>query len=145
MGKIEYIFNSRDLTTLSEQILGKVDDAVMAAACRIRDNMKQAFKSGSSLYKYGTNKYYALAEGLRVNRLNDGKVRIHALGGVDDYHTYKTRFFVGGSIPRTQTKWQGRSIKPFTKGYIQANDAVDKGFSIAENTLNTYISHVLEN
>ena len=145
MGKVTYIYDSKDLTTLSDEMLSKVDDAVMAAAIHIRDNMKQAFNSGSSLYKYGTNEYHSLAEGIRVNRLSDGKVRIHALGGRDQYNTYKTRFFVGGSIPRTQTKWKGRNIKPYSKGYIRANNAVDIGFADAENTLTTFINHVLEN
>ena len=145
MGVNKMIYDSRDLTTLSDEMLKNIDKAVMAAAYKIRDNMRQAFLSNSSIYKHKTSNYSHLAEGIEVGKLNNSQVKIHSLGTKDKYDTYKTRFFVGGTIPRTQTKRNGKNIKPYSKGYIQANNAVDIGFSQAENTLTTFINNVLEN
>lgn len=145
MGEIKCTYSGKDLTTLADEMLEGVDRAVMAAAIHVRDNMKQSFLSGSTLYKHGTSKYRNLVDGIRVGKLHDGKVRIHALGGRDNYDTYKTRFFVGGTIPRTQTKQNGKNIKPYTKGYIKANSAIDLGFSGAENILTTFINNVINN
>jgi len=145
MGKVKYIYDAKDLTTLADEMLDRIDNAVMASALKIRDNAKSSFLSGSSLYKYGTSEYRNLADGIRVGHLNNSQVRIHTLGGRDNYNSYKTRFFVGGTIPRTQTKQNGRNIKPYTKGYIKANNALDMAMNGAESILNQYIQNVLDN
>jgi len=145
MGAVKYIYNSDDLTTLADDIKERVGKAVIAAAHRVKDNMRQAFLSGSSLYKYRTSNYENLAKGINVGKLNDGKVKIHALGTRENYDTYKTRFFVGGTIPRTQTKRNGKNIKPYTKGYIRANNAIEVGSQTAPNTLITFIKNVIDN
>ena len=106
--------------------------------------MRNAFISGSSIYKHHTGDISKLAEGIQVGKINDSKVKIHSLGSKNKYDTYKTRFFVGGTIPRTQTKWRGKNITPFTKGYIKANNAIDVGMSNAESTLNNFIKNVIE-
>jgi hypothetical protein len=145
MGVNKFIYDSKDLTTLSDDILKRIDRAVIAAAYKVRDDMRQVFISSSSLYKHKTGNLSHLAEGIEVGKLNNSQVKIHSLGSKDKYDTYKTRFFVGGTIPRTQTKRNGKNIKPYSKGYIQANNAIDIGFSQAEKTLNTFINNVLEN
>lgn len=138
------IYDSGDLTHYSDEILQRIDRAIVAAAFRIRDNMRQAFISSSSLYKYNTPDYKNLAEGIQIGKISDSKIKIHALGTRDYYDSYKTRFFVGGTIPRTQTKRNGKSIKPYTKGYIKENNAIEKGMTNAESTLNQYIKNVIE-
>jgi hypothetical protein len=145
MGAIKYIYDSDDLTTLAEDVKERIDKAVIAAAHHVKDNMRQAFLSGSSLYKYKSSNYANLSKGINVGKLNDGKVKIHALGTRENYDTYKTRFFVGGTIPRTQTKQRGKNIKPYTKGYIRANNAIDVGSQGAENTLTSFIKNVIDN
>lgn len=145
MGAVKYIYNSDDLTVLADDIKERVGKAVIAAAHRVKDNMRQAFLSGSSLYKYRTSDYANLAKGINVGKLNDGKVKIHALGTRENYDTYKTRFFVGGTIPRTQTKRNGKNIKPYSKGYIRSNNAIEVGSQTAQNTLTTFIKNVIDN
>lgn len=145
MGAVKYIYDSDDLTTLADDIKERVGKAVIASAHHIKDNMRQAFLSGSSLYKYRTSNYANLAKGITVGRFNNGQVKIHALGTRENYDTYKTRFFVGGTIPRTQTKQRGKNIKPYTKGYIRANNAIDVGSQGAENTLTSFIKNVIDN
>jgi len=142
----QLIYDSSDLTTYAEDMLSRIDDAVVAAAYKIRDNIRQTFINGSNIYKHRTNKINDLAQGINVGKLQDSKVKIHAMGTKDNYHTYKTRFFVGGTVPRTQTKWRGKPLqKPYTKGYIKSLDSIDKGMSGAEGILNTYIQNVLDN
>lgn len=138
------IYDSSDLTHYSDEILARIDRAIVAAAFRIRDDMRQAFISSSSLYKYNTSDYKNLAEGIQIGKISNSKIKIHALGTRDYYDSYKTRFFVGETIPRTQTKRNGKSIKPYTKGYIKANNAIDNGMTNAEYTLNQYIKNVIE-
>lgn len=145
MGGSRIIFDEIDLSTYSADMIKHIDRAVLAAAYRLRDNMRHAFINGSSLYKYGTQKYKKLAEGIEVGRIKDSKVKIHAMGTKAYYDSYKTRFFVGGTIPRTQVKQGGKKIKPYTKGYIKANDAVEKGLSGGEQILTTFINNVLQN
>ena len=144
MGASKLIYDSSDLTHYSDEMIHRIDRAILAAAFHIRDAMRQAFISSSSIYKSHTGDLAKLAEGISVGKLNDSKVKIHSLGTRDNYDTYKTRFFVGGTIPRTQTKRNGKNIKPYTKGYIKPNNAVDTGMTNAESTLNTFIKNVLE-
>lgn len=143
MGKL--IFSERDLDITSKEMLEDIDRAVLAAAFTIRDNMRSEFVKGGSKYKYHTDKYDELSEGIMVGKLRDGTVKVHAMGSPSKYNTYKTRFFVGGTIHRIQTNRNGQSVTPYNKGYIIGNDAIDKGLSIGQETLDRYINNVLNN
>lgn len=144
MGK-RLIYSERDLTQASDELLKSIDKAVLAAAFSVRDEMRSKFLSSSTKYKHGTSEYSSLAEGIMVGKLRDSKVKVHALGSKSKYNTFKTRFFVGGTLYRTQKQVNGKSIKPYSKGYIQSNDAVRLGLSSADQTLNKYIKNVISN
>lgn len=142
MGK-RLIFSERDLTEASQDILKSIDKAVLAAAFNIRDNMRNSFLSSFTKYKYGTSEYNSLAEGIMVGKLKDSKVKVHALGSKSKYNTYKTRFFVGGTLYRTQKQVNDKNIKPYSKGFIKSNDAVKQGLNGADQTLNKYIKNAI--
>lgn len=142
MGK-RLIFSERDLTEASQDILKSIDKAVLAAAFNIRDNMRNSFLSAFTKYKHGTSEYNSLAEGIMVGKLKDSKVKVHALGSKSKYNTYKTRFFVGGTLYRTQKQVNGKNIKPYSKGFIKSNDAVRQGLNGADETLNKYIKNAI--
>ena len=143
MGRKRLIYDTRDLQNASKEILAKVDKALVAAAFRVCDSIRSIFKDSSSLYKYSTESYFKLAEGIKVGKLQNSQIKIHALGSRDNPESYKTRFFVGGTKYRIQSKRAGLNIKPFTKGYIKANDAVEHGIANAESILDNYIKNVL--
>ena len=138
------IYDSRDLETVSESIKNSIDKAVLATAFKIRDDARAEFLSSGSLYKHtdGHN-YNSLADGIMVGKLNNGTVKVHALGSKEKYNSYKARFFVGGTTYRTQT---GKvSGKPYTKGFIKNNDALDKSVNTNSTTLTNYINNVINN
>jgi len=137
MGKTKLIFDTRDLGELSDEMLKGIDRAVVAAAFTIRNEMRDEFRKGSSMYKYGTEDYANLTSGIMVGKLRNSTIKVHSLGSPDNYDTYKTRFFVGGTTYRKN--------KSGNKGYIKSNEAVDKGLRNAEDTLNNYIKNVLDN
>lgn len=137
MGKQKLIFDTRDLGELSDEMLNGIDRAVVAAAFKIRDEMRNEFKKGSSMYKYGTQDYANLASGIMVGKLKNSTIKVHSLGSSDNYNSYKTRFFVGGTTYRKNQRGN--------KGYIKSNDAVDKGLRNAEDILNNFIKNVLDN
>lgn len=144
MGKI--IYDTKDLSDATKDILDGVDRAVMAAAFKIRDNARSQFKSDAiSTYKSHTGDITKLADGIMVGKNNHGSVKLHAFGSKDFYDSYKTRFFVGGTIYRTQTKRRGQNIKPYTKGYIKSIDTIDKVVESSHDILESYIQHVLDN
>ena len=145
MGRQKVIYEVRDLEKVTSDMLKGIDKALLAAAFKIRDNMRNEFLHGKSLYKHSTSEYSKLANGIMVGKLKDGQVKIHALGNKEDYNSYKTRFFVGGTRYRKQTQKAGESIKPYTKGFIKSNEAVDKGISGGQQILNNFIGNVLNN
>lgn len=142
MGKL--IYSERDLTLASDEMLKKIDKAVLATAFRVRDNARSEFIKNRNNYKYSTNNYDELSEGIMVGKLKDDTVKVHAMGSPAKYNTYKTRFFIGGTTHRTQTSRNGNNIKPSNKGYIKANDAIDKGVEGAQETLDRYINNILK-
>ena len=143
MGKL--IYDTKDLSDASKEILDGVNRAVMAAAFTIRDNARSIFKSDAAYtYKSHTGNIAKLANGIMVGKNNHGTVKIHALGSKDYYDSYKTRFFVGGTINRTQTQRHGQNIKPHTKGYIKSIDTIEKTINQSRAILETYIQHVLD-
>lgn len=144
MGK--RIYAIRDLEEYSDRITKDIERAVLATAFTLRDKIREKFKQDASVYKHKTDKINALAEGIMVGKMNNGKVKIHAMGSQEKYDTYKTRFFVGGTEYREQTKVSGKPLqKPYTKGYIKALDSIDRGMDNANNILEEYIKNVIEN
>ena len=137
MARNRLIFDTRDLETASKEILEKVDRALVAAAFKIRDEMRDEFIKAQSNYKYNTSEYKKMAGGIMVGRLNDSQIKIHALGHKENDSTWKARFFVGGTTYRKNNKGN--------KGYIKSNEAVDSGLNNAENILNSFIKNSLDN
>lgn len=137
MPKHRQIFDTRDLSDASDEILNKVDSAVLAAAFKIRDEMREDFKRDITLYKYATKDYYKMAEGIMVGKLRNGKVKIHAFGPKHNDGTWKARFFVGSTTYRKNSRGN--------KGFIKANESVDDGLRNAESILSTYIKNTIEN
>ena len=73
-----------------------------------------------------------------IGRDQGGSIKIHAMGNKEDYDSYKTRFFIGGTRYRRQTKRKGKPIKPFTKGFIKPTavhqrDCFEAGITFARN------------
>lgn len=130
------IFDVRDLDDVTDEILENIDDALIAAAINIRNDMRDEFKKDISMYKYGTEKYYRMAQGIMVGRLTNGKVKIHAFGHKQNTGDWKARFFVGGTTYRKNSRGD--------KGLIKKNDAVVDGFKNAESILESYIKKAIE-
>lgn len=137
------IYDTRDLDLASEEMLKNIDSALIAAAYRIRDDMRDSFRRDAAGAYNHTGDINKLAEGILVGKLRNSTVKVHALGSNSNPDTYKTRFFVGGTIYRKQTQIKGKSIKPYSKGYIKSLDSVEKGMQNAESILNKYINNVL--
>lgn len=137
MAKNKLIFDTRDLETASQEVLEKVDKALVAAAFKIRDEMRDEFIKSQTNYKYSTSEYKKMAQGIMVGRLNDSQIKIHALGNKTNDGTWKARFFVGGTTYRKNNKGN--------KGYIKSNEAVDNGLTNAESILNSFIKNTLDN
>lgn len=137
MGKTKLIFDTRDLEQISDEMLEGIDRALVAAAFAIRDEMRDEFKRAASQYKYGTEDYANLSNGIMVGKLKNSTVKVHALGHRENDGSFKTRFFVGGTVYRKNSRGN--------KGYIKENAAVDKGLQGAEQILTTYINNKLNN
>lgn len=137
MAKNKLIFDTRDLENYSEEMISKIDRAVVAAAFKIRDEIREEFKKSASMYDNHTDKYEKLAEGIMVGKLKNSQIKVHALGSNEKPDTFKTRFFVGGTTYRKNNRGN--------KGFIKSNAAVDNGLSNAENILNSFIKNTLDN
>lgn len=130
------IYDTTDLSTASDEIVRSVDRAVLAAAFKIRDEMRDEFKKSITQYKYATSDYYRMAEGIMVGKLRNGYVKIHALGHKENTGDWKTRFFVNKTtIRKSPTKGE--------KGFIKKNEAVDKGIKNGNTILSTYIKNAI--
>lgn len=140
MGKL--IFEVRDLEEASAEIQNSVDRALLAAAFKIRDEMRSCFRKDAATTYEHKGDVERMADGIMVGKLTNSKVKVHALGSRVDDGTYKTRFFVGGTIYRKGTSSNG---KVFSKGYIQALDSVEKGIANADTILNEFINNALNN
>ena len=137
MARIRKIYDTRDLETLTDEMIEKIDRAVVAAAFKIRDEIREEFKKSGNMYPHHTDKYEGLAEGVMVGRLTNSQIKVHVLGSDEKPDTFKTRFFVGGTTYR--------KTKNGNKGFIKSNAALDKGMSNAENILNSFIKNTLDN
>ena len=147
MGKTRLIFDTYDIEKASQEILRNIDKAVVATAFKIRDNARQKFINSSSIYKTHSlgHNYKDLASGIMIGKLQTSQIKIHSLGSKDNYHSYKTRFFVGGTQYRKQNKIKNKALsKPFQKGYIKANDTIEKAMNGADTILNNYIKNAIE-
>ena len=147
MGKTKLIFDTYDIEKASSEILQNIDKAVVASAFRIRDDARQIFISSASIYKTHSNghSYRDLASGIMVGKLRSSQIKIHSLGTKENAHSYKTRFFVGGTQYRKQNKIKDNTLsKPFQKGYIKPNDTIETVMDGADTILNTYIKNAIE-
>lgn len=131
----------------SGSITAAVRSGLLQTAIEIRDRARSIYKSSGSSLKYGTSDFDKLARGIMLGRFNEKgsiyEVKVHAMGDKSDYDTYKTRFFVGGTKLRVQTKIKGKSIKPYSKGELKSNNAIDNACSGGESILNKNISNKL--
>lgn len=137
MAKNKLIFDTRDLENYSDEMVSKIDRAVVAAAFKIRDEIREEFKKSASQYPNHTEKYDDLAQGIMVGKLKNSQIKVHAMGSNEKQNTYKTRFFVGGTTYRKTNKGN--------RGYIKANSAIDSGIHNAEEILNSFIKNTLDN
>ena len=141
MGKV--IYDTRDLETASENIRKGVDKALLATAFKVRDDARANFQGSANMYKRTPNHdYNSLASGIMVGKLNNGTVKVHALGDKSNYNSYKARFFVGGTTYRQEASKNG---KTYTKGFIQGNDALGRSVDNNNSTLTNYINNVIDN
>ena len=127
-------------------MLKNIDKAIVASAFKIRDEARQIFISSRSIYKTHSSghNYTDLASGIMVGKLRSSQIKIHSLGTKENEHTYKTRFFVGGTKYRKQNKIGDKAIKPYQKGYIKPNETIDKVMDDADTTLSNYIKNAME-
>lgn len=144
MGKV--IHDTSEMKNFYPELKEKVDNAVIAAAAQIRNRARAFFIQAKTLYKYRTPNYKHLNEGIMLGKFNktNSTIKIHAMGDNSDKDSYKTRFFVGGTVYRKQTKKAGKRIKPYSKGYIKSNDAIDHSMQNAGNYLDRFIKNVLK-
>lgn len=146
MGRKRLIFEIRNIEESVPELIEQIDKAVLAAAFKIRDDARTHFMSSKSQYKYATSNYNKLANGIMVGKLTGSSVKVHSLGNKGNNDTWKTRFFVGGTTYRTQTQQEGvRLNKPYTKGFIQDNTALDKAVAQNQNILSEFIGNVINN
>ena len=74
-----------------------------------------------------------------VGRLSDNhSVKVHALGSRSNKESYKTRFFVGGTVQRFKGGYCSFN------GQIDNNEAIDKGLKDGQRILDTYINNTLK-
>ena len=146
MGRTRLIFDTYNIEKASKEMLKNIDDAIIATAFKLRDEARQIFINSSSIYKTHSSghNYRDLAQGIMVGKLRSSQIKIHSLGASDNQHTYKTRFFVGGTQYRRQTKMKGKAVKPYQKGFIKPNETIDKAMNDADTTLNNYIKNAIE-
>ena len=138
------IYDTADFNNISNETVQKVNRAVVAAAIKIRDEVRETFVSDAqSLYRHHTGNIANLTTGIMIGKDQGGSIKIHALGSREDYESYKTRFFIGGTKYRTQEKVNGVPIRPFTKGYISPTDTLNRVVNGSGTILSNYINRVL--
>ena len=123
------IYEIEDLDTYGKELLNDIDRAIMAAAFKMRDDARIKIL-GSQHRK--TDEFDTLTRGINVGRLINHRTNVNAFGTREQYNTYKTRFFVGGTKPRT---------KGHNRGQLQPSHALD---GIDSSTLEKYISNVIK-
>lgn len=142
MGKL--IYNSEELENFSKDTIERINKAVVASAVRIRDDIRSTFiRDASSLYKTHKGDITHLTSGIMIGKDQGGSIKVHAMGSREDYDSYKTRFFIGGTRYRRQTKRNGKPIKPFSKGFIRATDSLVRVVDSSEPILINYIKRAM--
>lgn len=138
------IYDTADFNGINAQTIQKVNRAVVAAAIKIRDDVRQTIVSDAqSLYRHHTGNIENLTTGIMIGKDRGGSIKIHAMGSREDYESFKTRFFIGGTKYRTQEKRNGRPIRPFTKGYIAPTDTLNRVVNSSGAILSNYIQRAL--
>lgn len=138
------IYDTADFNNIGNETVQKVNRAVVAAAVKIRDEVRDNFVSDAqSLYRYHTGNIANLTTGIMIGKDRGGSIKIHAMGSRQDYESYKTRFFIGGTTYRRQESRNGRPIRPFTKGYIKPTNTLERVVNNSGTILSTYINRAL--
>lgn len=127
--KSRIIYEIEDLDTFGKEMLQDIDRAVLAAAFKMRDNARAKFL-GSPHRK--TSNFDSLTKGINVGKLINHQTNINAYGTREHYNSYKTRFFEGGTKPRTKGHDRG-----YLNGVHSLEDAMDQGL------LEKYITNVI--
>lgn len=135
------IYSTEQFENATIEQLKRIDKALVAAAFKIKENAQGLF--------VGNGKYHNLASikgGIMLGKLKDSQIKIHAFGYDDpDKHTYKARFFVGGTRERKNKKPIGNHHKILTKGSIDALNTIDRATQQGESILDNYIKNTLRN
>lgn len=130
----ELIYNIEELDVRQDSLIEKIDKAVLAAAFKIRDNARTAFRNSKSLYKKTTDRFFELEKGINVGKLKDHETTVHSFGKKEIYNSFKTRFFVGGTRIRFSNKGS-------SKGYIVASNVIEEAAD--QNVLNNYVKNTI--
>lgn len=89
------IYDTADFNGINAQTVQKVNRAVVAAAIKIRDDVRQTFVSDAqSLYRHHTGNIENLTTGIMIGKDRGGSIKIHAMGSREDYESFKTRFLL---------------------------------------------------
>lgn len=138
------IYDTEEIQQYTVKQLAKIDKALVAAAYTIRDNARQAFVNNGKYKGIGV-----LSEGIMLGRLvkNGGvsSITVHGFGYNDTKkQTYKTRFFILGTLDRQVKKRNGTTLKqPYSIGNIERLDSIENAMKGADNTLISYIRNAL--
>ena len=131
----------------AQQMTSAIKSGVVQTGIEVRDKARSIYKSSGAGLKYGTSQYANLARGIMMGTFTEQgdvyQIKVHAMGNKSDYDTYKTRFFVGGTVLRVQTKRLGKPIKPYSKGELKSNNAIDLATSNGESILKKNIGSKL--
>ena len=127
--KNKIIYEIEDLDTFGKEMLQDIDRAVLAAAFQMRDNARAKFLSSPHRK---TSAFDDLNKGINVGKLINHQTNINAYGTREHYNSYKTRFFEGGTKPRTKGHDRGQLT-----GIHSLEDALD------ESILTKYINNVI--
>lgn len=135
------IYTTEQFEKATLEQLDKIDKALVAAAYKIKENAQNLFVNNTK-YK----NLDRIRDGIMLGRLQNSQIKLHAFGYNDpEKHTYKARFFVGGTQVRVNKKPIGKHKKPLTKGRIEPLDTIDKATQNGGTILDNYIKRALDN
>ena len=135
------IYTTEQFEKATLEQLNKIDKALVAAAYKIKENAQNLFVNNTK-YTYLDR----IRDGIMLGRLQNSQIKLHAFGYNDpEKHTYKARFFVGGTQVRVNKKPIGKHKKPLTKGRIEPLDTIDKATQNGGTILDNYIKRALDN
>lgn len=142
----QLIYSLEDFDKYMSSKHEKIRRAAIAAAIKIRDNARDSLvRDSTTKYKHHTGDMRNLVQGIQIGKEKNGKIKIHAYGTNRVYDSYKTRFFVGGTVYREQTKKNGKPLaKPYTKGRIKELNTLEKEVQKSGNILNQYVNNAIK-